>query len=64
MLTGDFNLLMVCYVLWGSGIAFCSGNDGAFLYDAVAADDQTEEYADRFGVLHAASADRRAAGVC
>lgn len=53
-LAGDFNLLMVSYVLWGSGIAFRSGNDGAFLYDALAADGRTEEYADRFGVIHAA----------
>ena len=41
--TGDFSLLMVSYVLWGSGIAFRSGNDGAFLYDALAADGRTEE---------------------
>ncbi len=53
-LAGDFNLLMVSYVLWGGGIAFRSGNDGAFLYDALAADGRTEEYADRFGALHAA----------
>lgn len=53
-LAGDFNLLMVSYVLWGSGIAFRSGNDGAFLYDALAADGRTDEYADRFGVIHAA----------
>ena len=53
-LAGDFSLLIVSYVLWGSGIAFRSGNDGAFLYDALAADGRTEQYADRFGVIHAA----------
>ena len=53
-LAGDFSLLMVSYVLWGSGIAFRSGNDGAFLYDALAADGRSEEYADRFGAMHAA----------
>ena len=53
-LAGDFSLLIVSYVLWGSGIAFRSGNDGAFLYDALPADGRTEQYADRFGVIHAA----------
>ncbi len=52
-LADTFPLLMVSYVLWASGIAFRSGNDGAFLYDALAASDRTDEYADRFGRLHA-----------
>ncbi len=52
-LADSFPLLMVSYVLWGSGIAFRSGNDGAFLYDALSADGEQKEYADRMGVLAA-----------
>jgi MFS family permease len=37
-LAGGFPLLMVLYVLWGGGIAFRSGNDGAFMYDVLSVD--------------------------
>ena len=52
-LADDFPLLMLSYVLWASGIAFRSGNDGAFLYDALASDGRTEEYADKYGAIQA-----------
>ncbi|MDA0353439.1 MAG: MFS transporter [Chloroflexi bacterium] len=52
-LADTFPLLWLSYVLWASGIAFRSGNDGAFLYDALAANGRTQEYAERFGRLHA-----------
>ncbi|MBT5773101.1 MAG: MFS transporter [Dehalococcoidia bacterium] len=52
-LADSFPLLMASYVVWGSGIAFRSGNDGAFLYDALSADGKQGDYADRMGVLAA-----------
>jgi MFS family permease len=52
-LADNFPLLMLSYALWASGIAFRSGNDGAFLYDALAAEGRTEEYADRYGAIQA-----------
>lgn len=61
-LASGFGLLMVSYVLWGGGIAFRSGNDGAFMYDALAAGGRQTEYADRMGVLGAVTRAAASAG--
>lgn len=50
---GDFNLLVLSYVVWSAGLAFRSGNDEAYLYDALAAGDRGAEYSDRIGLYWA-----------
>lgn len=50
-LAGDFTLLIISYVLWSAGLAFRSGNDEAYLYDALASSDREPEYSDRIGVF-------------
>ena len=52
-LAGEFWLLVLSYVLWSGGMAFRSGNDDAYLYDTLAADERTKEYGDRHGVMRA-----------
>ncbi|HEY8171800.1 MAG TPA: MFS transporter, partial [Dehalococcoidia bacterium] len=52
---GDFTLLAASYVLWSAGLAFRSGNDEAYLYDALAAGERENEYSDRIGVYWALS---------
>ncbi len=49
----NFWLLLLSYVLWSSGFSLRSGNDQAYLYDALAADDRSTEFAARSGVLNA-----------
>ncbi len=53
-LAGNFGLLLASYVLWASGIAFYSGNDGAYLFDLLESDGRGGEFADRYGRLNAA----------
>ncbi|TAK76146.1 MAG: MFS transporter [Dehalococcoidia bacterium] len=50
-LAGNFPLLVVAYVFWALGITFVQGNDGAYIYDALAAEDRTTEYPSRAGRL-------------
>lgn len=50
-LAGDFQLLIVSYVLWSAGLAFRSGNDEAYLYDALTSGDRESEYSDRIAVF-------------
>lgn len=52
-LADSFLLLACSYVLWSGGFAFRSGNNTAYLYDALAAGDRQAEYGDRAGVLGA-----------
>jgi MFS family permease len=46
---GDFNLLVVSYVIWSAGLAFRSGNDQAFLFETLKAGEREAEFSDRFG---------------
>lgn len=48
-LASDFGILLVSYVLWSLGIAFATGNDTAYLYDSLAAEDQQHDYTRRAG---------------
>jgi MFS family permease len=50
---GDFYLLAISYVVWSAGLAFRSGNDEAYLFDALAAGDRETEYTDRLGMYWA-----------
>jgi MFS family permease len=52
---GNFELLVISYVIWSGGLAFRSGNDEAFLYDTLSAGQREEEYSDRIGVYMALS---------
>ena len=51
----NFPLLLLSYVLWSAGFSFRSGNDQAYLYDALAAEDRGAEFTSRAGVLNALS---------
>lgn len=51
---GNFPLLLLSYVLWSLGFAFRSGNDSAYIYDALAAEGREAEYAQRQGRFSAA----------
>ncbi|RLT40578.1 MAG: MFS transporter [Chloroflexi bacterium] len=53
-LAGNFPLLLLSYVLWSLGFAFRSGNDGAYIYDALAAEGREAEFAQRSGRFGAA----------
>lgn len=53
-LAGTFPLLSLSYVLWSLGFAFRSGNDSAYIYDALAAEDRGAEFAQRQGRFGAA----------
>ena len=53
-LAGNFPLLLLSYVLWSLGFAFRSGNDSAYIYDALAAEDRESEFAQRQGRFSAA----------
>lgn len=50
-LAGNFPLLVVAYIFWALGITFVQGNDGAYIYDTLAAEDRTAEYPSRAGRL-------------
>ncbi|HXK34467.1 MAG TPA: MFS transporter [Dehalococcoidia bacterium] len=52
-LAGDFALLALSYVIWSGGLAFRTGNDEAYLYDALSSGGRGGEYADRIGVYWA-----------
>ncbi|MDA0271384.1 MAG: MFS transporter [Chloroflexi bacterium] len=54
-LADNFTLLALSYVFWSGGLAFRSGNNTAYLYDALAAGDRQAEYGDRAGVMGALS---------
>jgi len=53
-LADDFPLLLLSYVLWSLGFAFRSGNESAYIYDALAAEDRESEFAQRQGRFAAA----------
>jgi hypothetical protein len=50
---GSFWLLLLSYVAWSGGIAFRSGNDQAYMYDALAAEGRGHEFTARSGVYQA-----------
>lgn len=50
-LADNFPLLVVSYIFWALGITFVQGNDGAYIYDTLAAEDRTAEYPSRAGRL-------------
>lgn len=50
---GDFALLAVSYSIWAAGLAFRSGNEEAYLYDALAAGRRQSEFSDRIGMYWA-----------
>ncbi len=54
-LAGNFELLIVSYVLWSTGLAFRSGNDEAYLYDALNSGDRESEYSDRIAMFWSVS---------
>ena len=49
----NFAILLVSYVLWSAGFSFRSGNDQAYIYDALAVDDRTGEFSARAGMFEA-----------
>ena len=49
----SFWLLLLSYVLWSGGFSFRSGNDQAYLYDALAVEGRGHEFASRTGVYQA-----------
>ncbi|MGE0227951.1 MAG: MFS transporter [Dehalococcoidia bacterium] len=51
----DFELLVVSYGVWAAGLAFRSGNEEAYLYDALAAGRRQSEFSDRIGMYWAIS---------
>lgn len=51
----DFALLTVSYSIWAAGLAFRSGNEEAYLYDALAAGERQREFSDRIGMYWAIS---------
>lgn len=53
-LAGSFPLLSLSYVLWSLGFAFRSGNDSAYIYDALAVEGREGEFAQRQGRFSAA----------
>ena len=53
-LAGSFPLLLLSYVFWSLGFAFRSGNDSAYIYDALAAEGREAEFAHRQGRFGAA----------
>lgn len=53
-LAGTFPLLSLSYLLWSLGFAFRSGNDAAYIYDALAAEGRGAEFAQRQGRFGAA----------
>ncbi|MBX7111876.1 MAG: MFS transporter [Dehalococcoidia bacterium] len=54
-LAAGFGLLMVSYGIWAAGLAFRSGNEEAYLYDALAVGQRQAEFGDRIGVYWALS---------
>ena len=52
---GGFAVLALSYVIWSAGLAARSGNEEAYLYDALAAGERQNEYSDRLGVYMALS---------
>ncbi len=53
-LAASFPLLSLSYVFWSLGFAFRSGNDAAYIYDALAAEGRGAEFAQRQGRFGAA----------
>ena len=49
----NFTILLISYVLWSMGFSFRSGNDQAYIYDALAVDDRTGEFSARAGMFEA-----------
>ena len=49
----NFPILLVSYVLWSSGFSFRSGNDQAYIYDALASDGRASEFSARTGMYQA-----------
>lgn len=53
-LAGTFPILSLSYVLWSLGFAFRSGNDSAYIYDALNVEGRGAEFAQRQGRFGAA----------
>ena len=49
----NFPILLVSYVLWSTGFSFRSGNDQAYIYDALASDGRASEFSTRAGMYQA-----------
>lgn len=49
----NFTILLASYVLWSGGFSFRSGNDQAYIYDALAADNRQSEFSTRAGMFEA-----------
>ena len=49
----NFPILLVSYVLWSTGFSFRSGNDQAYIYDALASDGRASEFSARAGMYEA-----------
>ncbi|MSQ29587.1 MAG: MFS transporter [Dehalococcoidia bacterium] len=49
----NFPILLVSYVLWSTGFSFRSGNDQAYIYDALASDGRASEFSTRAGMFQA-----------
>ena len=50
-LAANFPLLLLAYVLWALGLTFWQGNENAYIYDSLAAEDRAAEYPKRAGHL-------------
>ena len=49
----NFPILLASYVLWSSGFSFRSGNDQAYIYDALATEGRETEFSERAGMYQA-----------
>ena len=49
----NFPILLASYVLWSSGFSFRSGNDQAYIYDALATEGRETEFSKRAGMYQA-----------
>ena len=49
----NFTILLVSYVLWSAGFSFRSGNDQAYIYDALVVEDRAPEFSARAGMFEA-----------
>ncbi|MDA0301651.1 MAG: MFS transporter [Chloroflexi bacterium] len=49
----NFTILLASYVLWSGGFSFRSGNDQAYIYDALAVDGRQSEFSTRAGMFEA-----------
>lgn len=55
-LASNFPLLVLSYALWAFGLTFWQGNENAYIYDALGAEDREREYPSHAGRLLAITA--------